>query len=1066
MTKKKLLLLGGMVILCLAICLSAAACSRDHGSDPSKPVGTTGAGTMDYTIEITSQTGAPLEEIGVYVYTDSTMSELVWFAKTDAEGKLSFSDIPSDNFVAVLSGVPAGYLVEEYYPLTGELTQIKLEAGLMEVDLSQATFKLGDLMLDFSVTGPDGTVYKFSELLKQKDAVILNFWYLQCDPCKSEFPGMQSAYEQYSDKVALLAMNPVNQDNSEIEQFRKDNGYTFPMMACDPNWEKAMQITAYPTTVVIDRYGYICLIHWGTMEEESFEAAMDYFTAEDYEHTTFQNIEDLEDAAGVVQTVGTPDNPVQIGSASSFQVTVEPGKELHCEIYRLVALRYLSLSNPNAYVIHQGTTYSGGYIYFPIKAEDTNTPVKVVFGNKGTETQTYTVYLGIPQGSQDNPYSLKLGEDNKLEFQVDVPAGNDQGICYRYPTDAEGTFTVEVISATPGVDYDVTVETVKPPNIPVQRNLSADSAVNAETGNQMVSINAYKDSRITIKVGSTSMDHPAVSVKLLVTFKEGTIQDTTTKNITYSVNVTDENRKPVPGIMLDVDLNGTPVTIITDASGVASTKLEAGTYTVTMREPNGYRARNLTYKLTEKNPSISIWLQTIVTKDCTVKVLDEAGKGLPEAFVSIGNTSLQTDENGVAIFKLEEGSYTATVAKVGYYTVENVAVSTESPESVVTLKVNPEASFIDYTVYVRDYYGNVASGVTVNYYKNGAVIAGVTTGANGTAVKKLEPGDYTVGIAAPYYLASGNTSLTETAPETTVKIVKGITGAAGEFTANMGTDSDGFAILSTYPAYAIGAGATYIELNQAHPVYFFFEPGEASGLYEVAIVNNSAVLSQWSSTGYLQEDNLSKLSINHKDSNNGASYVIGVEGSGGGILLITRVGDFIKDENDIEYEAYVPATQPQKFTLNEAGKLTYVDLSGKTEDYKIVMGSDGVYHLNSATGPKLYFNIGPNAPYHSLYYMAGAGGNGVAGNGIKVTLRDESGKVTKKIDFSATMLAYGECMNETYGIYPLTEDLRYIVQTAGTYYGWWNSASDNFWLEDVKNLNPDLGWMFALCYFK
>ena len=186
MTKKNVLRSCGILVLCLAICLSSVACGCQNSGAASAPVGTTGTGTMEYTVCVNAQTGTPLEEIGVYIYTDSTMSELVWFAKTDAEGKLSFSDIPSDNFVAVLADVPAGYLVEDYYPLTGELTQIKLSAGLMEGDLSTVTYKLGDLMLDFSVTGPDGTVYKFSELLEEKKAAT--------QVVKTETPVAESAY--------------------------------------------------------------------------------------------------------------------------------------------------------------------------------------------------------------------------------------------------------------------------------------------------------------------------------------------------------------------------------------------------------------------------------------------------------------------------------------------------------------------------------------------------------------------------------------------------------------------------------------------------------------------------------------------------------------------------------------------------------------------------------------------------------------------------------------------------------------------------------------------------------
>ena len=1075
MTKKNMLRSIGILVLCLAICLSSVACRRGNNGEASAPVGTTGTGSMNYTICVNAETGMPLEEIGVYIYTDSTMSELVWFAKTDAEGKLSFSDIPSDNFVAVLDKVPAGYLVEEYYPLTGELTEIKLSAGLMEGDLSSVTYKLGDLMLDFSVTGPDGTEYKFSELLEQKKAVILNFWYLQCEPCKAEFPHLQEAYEKYSDDVALLVMNPVNQDNAEIEQFRKDNGYTFPMMACDPMWEKAMQITAYPTTVVIDRNGYITLRHTGSIDgPETFEAMMSYFSAEEYEHTVFKNLDELVEAAGVEQEVGTAENPIELGLMSSFQVTVEPGQEMHYNIYRIANPVTLSMSNPDAYVIYNGKQYNGTNIRFTVTSDGPNSLVPIVFGNKGTETQTYTVYMTHKQGSPDNPIAFALDAENKQTLNVSVGAGDSQGMWYGLASPGDGFLTIEVESVTPGTNHEISVASITTSDVVVQTNLSEGSTTDPETGRQKLTAKVFSGGRVKISFGSLDTSYPAVSFKVNISFSEGDVGTDADKKIIYSVNVTDENRKPVAGIMLDVDMNGTPVTITTDESGAAYTKLEPATYKVTMREPNGYRARTLTYKLTEKTPSISIRLQTVITREFIVTVLDEAGKALPDAFVTIGNMALQTDENGIAVFKLEEGSYNATVAKVGYYEESKVALSTDSPNATVTLKINPEAHFLDYTVQVQDYYGTNTSGVKVNYYKNGAALAGVTTDASGKAVIKLEPGTYTVDVEAPYYLVSGNITLTEETSGTTVKVVRGITTQKETYTAYVGTDEYGFAILSEYPAYAVSTGAVYVTLNSGYTNYFYFAPGAASGLYEISIVNNSALLSQWSSTGYMQVDNQNKLTINHKDSHDGNEYVIGVNGSGGAVLMITRVGDFIKDDSDLPKVDYAGTHTPvaQNITVPSGKTLTYVDVvNGKLSDYMIELGSDGCYYLQDGT--KLYVQLGSTStkpPYMCVSDMIGVT-DSYASNTFYSFVTDENGVKTHMERYESLLISYCEAVkSSSLGLYPLTKDLAYMLYNGGVQKGWYDITNPNYIIKDNNQApiaaNEELAWMFAVCYFK
>ena len=49
---------------------------------------------------------------------------------------------------------------------------------------------------------------------------MLNFWFTGCDPCKAEFPLMQSAYEAYSDKVEVITMNPTEITGDTAEKIR------------------------------------------------------------------------------------------------------------------------------------------------------------------------------------------------------------------------------------------------------------------------------------------------------------------------------------------------------------------------------------------------------------------------------------------------------------------------------------------------------------------------------------------------------------------------------------------------------------------------------------------------------------------------------------------------------------------------------------------------------------------------------------------------------------------------------------------------------------------------------
>lgn len=175
---------------------------------------------------------------------------------------------------------------------TEKETEVQL---LSEDELEGVTFKRGDVFADMSVTTPDGTTYKISELLKEKKAVVLNFWYINCGPCQMEFPYMQDAYETYKDDLEILAVNPYDGTDETVADFQKKFELTFPMAVIDEEWAQHLELQAYPTTVVIDRYGIVSFKHTGMITEvEEFNKLFEFFTADDYEQTVIRKISDIE----------------------------------------------------------------------------------------------------------------------------------------------------------------------------------------------------------------------------------------------------------------------------------------------------------------------------------------------------------------------------------------------------------------------------------------------------------------------------------------------------------------------------------------------------------------------------------------------------------------------------------------------------------------------------------------------------------------------------------------------------------------------------------------------------
>lgn len=657
-TNKKRWIRFVTLLLVASLALSMVACRNKGQKDPTGP-NDPQAEKQTYTIKVESAGGMALSNVGVYIYEDETKAELVWFDQTGEDGTMTFTDVVRSTYVAVLSDVPTGYAAEAFYPITGQTTTIVLQAGQLDPDdIGNMTYKLGDMMMDFTVTGPDGTTYTLSELLKQKKAVMLNFWYIGCEPCKAEFPFLQEAYAQHSADIEVLAMNHID-SAADIAAFQKENGYTFPMLSCDPEWQQIMSLTAYPTTVIVDRFGNICLIHRGSIDNaKTFADAFTYFAAEDYEPQLVKDILDLE----IEAEEGTAENPHEVGGQASFEISVEPGKEVYTDLYKATGM-YMSIKGQNKdfYVLYNDKKYtpdSANTVGFVISTGDNYTPALFGIGNTGTEKQTFQVNLSHLAGTFNNPYSLKLGE-----FTAKVNAGNSQGVYYRTTAPEDGTFTVQCISAPAGVEYDFSLQSLDE-NRTILRSYRSEGSQDETTGYPTVQLSMKKGTGIMFSVGTLPDDsnsYPGGTFQFVLSFTEGEVEDiVTVEKIDYTITVTDEAGQPMKDITVWLTKDTETVSAKTDEQGLATLNLEKGTYTGTVSVPEGYVLENNAFELTEEAPATTVILATAVDPrvDYTITVTDPMGMPVEGAEVLIlGAGSALTDAAGTAVFKLEPGSY-------------------------------------------------------------------------------------------------------------------------------------------------------------------------------------------------------------------------------------------------------------------------------------------------------------------------------------------------------------------------------------------------------------------------
>lgn len=265
-------------------------------------IGGGGAGkTANYSVTVVTKGGMAMAKLPVYIYEydDGALGDLVdgGYAATDDNGKATFKLPKNGNYAAKIDlSLPDGYDVKPYYPLVSADLSITISSSVIpESSLVGVTYNLGDVMRDFTVTTTENKTFTLSEILKDKKAVLINFWYTTCSWCITEFPLMQAAYEKYSDDLAIIALDPYQDDTLvDIKSFQSQMGLTFDVAQDFTSLSTAFNVTGYPTSVVIDRYGVISMIEAGAItSERAFDVLFEHFTAENYEQKLIYNYADI-----------------------------------------------------------------------------------------------------------------------------------------------------------------------------------------------------------------------------------------------------------------------------------------------------------------------------------------------------------------------------------------------------------------------------------------------------------------------------------------------------------------------------------------------------------------------------------------------------------------------------------------------------------------------------------------------------------------------------------------------------------------------------------------------------
>jgi len=173
-------------------------------------------------------------------------------------------------FIWLLSacGTPQQYPTSEFIPTEFVPTE---PPAITNVENASIAPELNSIAPNFTLNDTHGNTYDLWGL--RGYPVLVNFWATWCGPCLEELPALQAIFNRYqSDGLIILAINGDGESFSDIDNYRQENGLSFPLLIdTDESAPASYQIGAFPTSFFVDRNGIIQYINYGSLDEQGFD---------------------------------------------------------------------------------------------------------------------------------------------------------------------------------------------------------------------------------------------------------------------------------------------------------------------------------------------------------------------------------------------------------------------------------------------------------------------------------------------------------------------------------------------------------------------------------------------------------------------------------------------------------------------------------------------------------------------------------------------------------------------------------------------------------------------------
>jgi len=128
---------------------------------------------------------------------------------------------------------------------------------------------------NFTLTDVHGKTFSLSDYHGR--VTILSFIKTRCSSCRIETTQLKAIYEKYHDDVTILSISidPAYDTDQQLLQFKNETGITWTVARGTDEIKSDYDIQTSPTTIIVDRSGYIQFKHTGEVAQEELSQQLE-----------------------------------------------------------------------------------------------------------------------------------------------------------------------------------------------------------------------------------------------------------------------------------------------------------------------------------------------------------------------------------------------------------------------------------------------------------------------------------------------------------------------------------------------------------------------------------------------------------------------------------------------------------------------------------------------------------------------------------------------------------------------------------------------------------------------